>query len=170
VFAPGQTGPAFTVSVDDDYGRADAGAFRPDGTLLATGGGTGDVRFWSADTGTEVGRRVTASAGVVLDLAWSPSGATLVSTGTDGTVRLIDADARTIAGVLPGLENSDVDATVAPTGTRLYAVYNTGQGYDWSIDPQVWAGHACAVAGRPLSSAEWDQYLSSRPYQPACLP
>jgi WD40 repeat protein len=143
-------------------------AFSPDGKILATGGGKGDVRFWEATTGTELGRRVNAWAGFVLDLSWSPSGETLVSTGTDGTVRLIDVNARAIAGTLPGLDNTWVAATRAPGGQRVFAVYATGQGSDWSINPDDWASQACTVAGRTLTQSEWDQYLPNRPYSPAC--
>ena len=74
VFAPGEATPRYTVNVDDGYGRPEAVAFSPDGTVLATGGGTGDVRFWDATTGTEISPRVVTSAGWVLDLAWTPVG------------------------------------------------------------------------------------------------
>ena len=81
---------------DDGPGLPGAVAFSPDGTVLATGGGNGDVRFWNAATGAESGPRVVTSAGWVLDLAWSPSGKTLVSSGTDGTARLIDVASKTV--------------------------------------------------------------------------
>ena len=68
---------------------------------------------------------------------------TLVSSGTDGTVRLIDVATKTVAGVLPGLENEWVDATPSPDGSRLYVAYANGQAFDWAIDPAVWARDAC---------------------------
>ena len=138
--------------------------------MLATGGGTGDVRFWDAATGAEISPRVVTSAGWVLNLAWTQSGKTLVSSGTDGTVRLIDAATKTVAGVLPGAQNDWVDATTTPDGSSVYVAYGSGQGFDWSIDPAVWAKDACTIAGRTLTKAEWAQYLPSRPYAPACTP
>ena len=109
-------------------------------------------------------------AGWVLDLAWNPSGTTLVSSGTDGTVRLIDVATRTIVGALPDPGNDWVDATISPDGSRAYVAYGNGRGFDWAIDPAVWARDACAIAGRTLTQAEWSQYLPGRPYAPACLP
>ena len=87
VFARGTQTPLYKVNVDDDYGRPGAVSFSPDGTVLATGGGKGDVRFWDATTGAEIGPRVLTSAGWVLDLAWTPSGKTLgqLRDGRDGS-------------------------------------------------------------------------------------
>ena len=170
VYGPGESTPRYTVNVDDGYGRPEAVAFSPDGSTLATGGGTGDIRFWDATTGVEIGPRVLAASGWVLDLAWSPSGTTLVSAGTDGTVRLIDVATKTVADVLPGLENLWADATPSSDGSRLYVAYENGQAYDWSIDPAVLAQDACNIAGRTLTQAEWSQYLPNRPYAPACTP
>jgi WD40 repeat protein len=170
VYVPGEASPRYTVNVDDNFGRAGVVAFSADGGLLATGGGTGDVRFWDATSGVEVGRRIVASAGFVLDLSWAPSGDTLVSAGSDGTVRIIDVKSRTVAGVLPGPDNTWVAAVVGSGGERVITEYATGQAFDWTINPLDWASQACAVAGRTLSQAEWDQYLPSAPYAPACTP
>jgi DNA-binding SARP family transcriptional activator/WD40 repeat protein len=170
VYAPGERTPRYTVNVDDDYGRPEAVAFNPTGTVLATGGGKGDVRFWDAATGAELGPRIVTSAGWVLHLAWTKSGETLVSAGTDGTVRLIDVPTRTIAGVLPGPENAWVDASPSPDGSRLYVAYASGQAVDWALDPAAWAKDACTIAGRTLTQAEWAQYLPTRPFAPACTP
>ena len=74
VYGPGESTARYTVNVDDGYGRPEAVTFSPDGSTLATGGGTGDIRFWDATTGLEISPRVLASAGWVLDLAWTPLG------------------------------------------------------------------------------------------------
>ena len=169
-FAPGATAPSYAVDVDDGYGQPDAVAFSPDGKTLATGGGIGDVRFWDATTGVEIGPRVAAAAGWVLHLAWMPSGDTLVSSGTDGTVRLIDVATKTVADELPGFLNQWVGATPSPDGSRLYVTYEHGQAFDWATDPAILAADACAIAGRTLTKAEWAQYLPNRPYAPACAP
>ena len=170
VYADGTQTLQFTVNVDDDYGAPGPVAFSPDGAVLATGGGKGDVRFWDAVTGSEIGPRVVTAAGYVVDLAWTPSGTTLVSAGSDGTVRLIDAATKIAADVLPGQQNLWVDARPSPDGSRLYVAYETGQAFDWSIDPVAWAKDACALAGRTLTQSEWTQYLPNRPYAPACTP
>ncbi len=41
-------------------------------------------------------------------------------------------------------------------------MYATGQGFDWSINSVDWSSQACAIAGRSLTQAEWDQYLPNR--------
>ena len=39
----------------------------------------------------------------------------------------------------------------------------------WSLDPAQWVAGACAVAGRNLTRAEWDQYLGDlAPYHETC--
>ena len=147
VIASNETAPRFTVDVDDDYGRASAVAFGPDGTLLATGGGTGDVRFWDSQTGAEVGPRVAAVAGYVLDLGWTPDGKGLVSSGTDGDVQLIDVQARSTSGVMPSVEGDQwVKAAVSPDGQRVIASYENGDALDWSISPADVVG--AGVPGR----------------------
>ena len=40
----------------------------------------------------------------------------------------------------------------------------------WDIRPASWKRHACVVAGRPLTHAEWASALPDRAYAPACEP
>ena len=90
------------------------------------------------------------------------------SGGTDGTVRLIDIASDSVAGSMPGESNQDVEATFSRDGREVLASYADGKAFDWPIVATDWAATACAVAGRTLTQAEWDQYLPGRPYQPAC--
>ena len=55
----------FTLNIDDGYGRGSAVAFTPDGKLLATGGGTGEIKLWDASTVSSQGRRSRAPRGGV---------------------------------------------------------------------------------------------------------
>ena len=161
----------YTVDVDDSYGRADAVAFSPDGKVLATGGDTGDVRFWDASTGVETAPDVATAAGWVLDLAWTPSGndAGQLRDGRDGpSDRRGHEDRRR----RPARDRERIGSMRRPrrTAPALYVAYANGQAFDWAIDPAVWAADACAIAGRTLTQAEWAQYLPNRPYAPACTP
>ena len=79
-------------SVDDALGRSPGGRRLQPGRRGA-GDRWGEGRRPLLGRDHRVGDRHSGSspsAGWVLDLAWTPSGTTLVSSGTDGTVRLID--------------------------------------------------------------------------------
>jgi hypothetical protein len=43
-----------------------------------------------------------------------------------------------------------------------------GRAYLSDIRPASLARHACEVAGRRLTRAEWDEFLPGRAYDPAC--
>jgi len=55
-----------------------------------------------------------------------------------------------------------------PDGGHLVAAYDTGRAYLWDIRPASLAEHACDVAGRRLTRAEWEAFLPGRDYDPAC--
>jgi WD40 repeat protein len=158
----------YTIDVDEDYGLANALAFSPDDSLLATGGGIGVVRFWDAQTGERRGRSITANAGWLNSLDFDPTGRLLVTGGTDGTTRLIDVDSRVLIGSpLPGVDNTLENAALTP-GRQVFVVYLDGSGFVWDVDPRVWKRHACTVAGRDLTRAEWAEFLPDRDYRPVC--
>ena len=99
----------------------------------------------------------------------SPDGRTLLTTGTDGRLRLWDlASRRPIGRALPGPEDVPAIAAFAPDGDRILAVYANGRGYRWDVRPSAWMDHACQVAGRRLTRQEWRDVLPDRPYAPAC--
>ena len=52
-------------------------------------------------------------------------------------------------------------------GSRVVVVHRDG-GYVWDLRPSSWERHACAVAGRTLTRAEWENTLPQREYAPAC--
>jgi WD40 repeat protein/class 3 adenylate cyclase len=159
----------YTVDVDEDYGHASAVAFSPDGALLATGGGIGEVRFWDAETGARDGRSLIANAGWVESLAFDPSGRIVVSSGSDGTTRLIDVAGRVILGAsLPGLDNVHEDAAFTPDGKRVIVMSDHGEGFAWDVTLAGWERQVCAIAGRNLTRDEWDEFLPERPYEPVC--
>jgi WD40 repeat protein len=94
-------------------------AFRPDGTRLATGSG-GDVQVWDVATGQPVGPPITAAAGRVHQLAWSPDGEVLGVVTTDGHVSLRDAaTGQATATPLAGTDVAVRSLAFSPDGTSV---------------------------------------------------
>jgi WD40 repeat protein len=128
-------------------------------------------RVWLYDTRTwrPRGRPLVAHTGAVVTVNLSPDGQTLATTSDDGTTRLWDVTSgRPIGTALPGLAQHDVAAAFIDGGRRLVTLHDNGRGYLWDIQPRSWARRACAVAGRTLTRAEWNDALPERTYAPAC--
>ena len=60
------------------------------------------------------------------------------------------------------------DEAFTPDGSSIVTVNDRGRAVLWDVRPTSWARHACEVAGRTLTRAEWKQYLPGRSYHPAC--
>jgi WD40 repeat protein len=143
--------------------------FSPDGRLLAFGDGGG--RLWLYDTRTwrPRGRPLLAHTGAVATVNFSPDGQTLATTSDDGSTRLWDLPSgRPIGTALPGFAKRYVAAAFVDGGTHLVTLDDDGRGDLWDIRPLSWARRACQVAGRTLTSAEWNDALPERAYAPAC--
>ena len=144
-------------------------ASRPTDAPIVGGSSDGWARLWSATTGRPVTRAFRGHTGAVLWESISPDGRTLATGSVDGTIQLFDLQSqRALGAPLTAIPNRTVAPLFTPDGAALFAVTNTGRGYRWDIRPSSWERHACAVAGRTLTRAEWDDALPGRPYAPAC--
>lgn len=106
-------------------------AWSPEGDLLATNSGSEDgkagIVLLAADGGDEVqalaGHEIAdatdGSAGEVTDLAFSPDGSTLASSGTDGTVRLWSTADGSLLQTLETTSDRPDSLAFDPTGDRL---------------------------------------------------
>jgi WD40 repeat protein/DNA-binding SARP family transcriptional activator len=143
--------------------------FSPDGRLLAVGDRFNRTQVWSTASWKPVTRWLGGDASGILTAQISPNGRTLATGSDTGILRLWDIESEQAIGApLPGVPSRAVVPTFTPDGKRLIASYDTGRAYIWDIRPQSLASHACQVAGRRLTRAEWAEFLPRRDYDPAC--
>jgi WD40 repeat protein len=143
--------------------------FSPDGSALAAGGLSGWVRVWSTKTWRPASSRVQAQSAEVPQLAFSPDSRILAVGGQDGAIQLFDVSSmQPFGSPLPALPDRITAPVFTPDGNHLLVVTDGGRAYRWDVRPASWARHACDVAGRRLTRAEWNEALPGRPYKPAC--
>jgi WD40 repeat protein len=143
------------------------GRFSPNGRLLAVGDRLGRVTVYS----TATWRPVTPSlaAGNATGASFTPDGRTLATGTSSGSVQLWDIPSgQPIGAPLPGLPGVLVSPIFRPDATHVIAAYAAGRAYRWDVRPASLIRHACQVAGRSLTSTEWNAFLPGRPYDPAC--
>jgi WD40 repeat protein/DNA-binding SARP family transcriptional activator len=142
--------------------------FSPDGKEIATGDLPGNVDFWDPVTGRQVGRTLGGQNGDVLSVAFNPSGTEVITTSKDGKLRLWDlASGKLVGEPLPGADTRGA-GTFLPNGEQVIAVFASGTGVVWNVDPAAWKAQACHVAHRNLTPAEWRDFLPERSYRHVC--
>jgi WD40 repeat protein len=136
----------------------------PDGKTVVTGDSAGNVRFWDAGSGRRAGRTLGGQNGAAVSVTFDPTGTELVTTSSDGKVRLWDLQTAKLVGA--PLDFSERGGwgwgTYFPDGKRVIAVFDSGVGVVWDVDPTAWARQACRIANRDLTRAEWHDFLPNR--------
>lgn len=134
-------------------------AFSPDGRYLAAGmselgfAPTGATVVWDVATGRQVAA-FDSGDGAVQAHVFAPDGLSIWSLGDDGIHQWDLTASHALA------RTSDGDPVAFRAGGTLLA---TG---DDDVGP--WIEYACSLAGRPLTPAEWREYVGDRPYRPTC--
>jgi WD40 repeat protein len=150
-----------------DYARSVA--FSPDGALLFVGQYDGRGFLLSTQTWKAVGRPLEGHTARITYAQFTPDARTLVIAGADGSVILWDVETQKAIGSPIALApNTFASATLSPDGSRLFAVSTRGEGISFDMSPEAWKRHACLVAGRELTAAEWDAALPGRRYRAVC--
>jgi WD40 repeat protein len=104
----------------------------------------------------------------VLSVTFEPSGSELATTSTDGNVRMWDrATGKLVGEPIPSADTGGRGAFF-PNGGRIVAVFGSGRGVVWNVDPAAWRRQACRLAHRNLTRAEWRDVLPQRRYRAVC--
>ena len=154
--------------VESGGGGYVSAAFARDGTL-ATGTYAGIVQLWAPSSGREIGKPTQVAAAPVSSIAFSPSGSTFATTGgSDGIAKLWSTSTlQQFGSNLPGSGPWWGNARFTPDGTRLVTVWMDTTGSVWPTSTAALEQHACAVAGRNFTQAEWRQFVGG-PYRTTC--
>jgi WD40 repeat protein/DNA-binding SARP family transcriptional activator len=141
-----------------------------DGRTVVTGGQAGP-RLWDIATGDPLGPTLTGLNGFAASVDIGPDGSTVVGADGSGDVLLWDVrTGTTIGDPFPGPGTEWVAAFFTPDGRRAFVVSETGSGWVWDVDPSDWESRACRIAGRSLTTLEWEKFLPDRPYHATCGP
>jgi WD40 repeat protein/tRNA A-37 threonylcarbamoyl transferase component Bud32 len=105
-------------------------ACHPDGSALVTGSLSGTIRLW------DVGRREMSWArrhhqGFVESVSFSPSGASILSAGDDGRLKLLNTRDGTESLVLPAFTHAIDCAIASPDGRRIATASADGRVQVW---------------------------------------
>ncbi len=155
-------------------GRVYSVTFSPDGRVLAAGSADRTVRLWNvADPASpaSLGHPLTGPGGYVYSLVFSPDGRTLAAGVTDGTVWLWHTSGDSAPVQAADLTGADghVYSVVFGAGGRVIAAASTdGTVRLWHTEPGRVAAALCAMAGDPLTRAEWNRYIPGVAYAPPC--
>jgi WD40 repeat protein len=142
-------------------------SFSPDGRRLAVSYFEGGTQLWNVATRRHAGPPLTGHEGAPLTAEFAPDGRTLATTATDGSVILWDVATRRAIGT-ERLRQGWTSARFSPDGRRLFALHADGDALRWEVDPDTWSQHACSVAGRELTRAEWDEFVPEQDYRRVC--
>ncbi len=143
--------------------------FTPDGKSLVVGSLEGSARVWSTASWRPVSRPLAGHTGEVYWASISPDSRTLATGSPDGTISLFDLRTQQSLGTpLTAVSNRFAAPLFTQDGAYLFGITDAGRGFRWDVRPSSWARQACAVAGRSLTRAEWNDALPGRDYDPAC--
>jgi WD40 repeat protein/DNA-binding SARP family transcriptional activator len=143
-------------------------SFAPDGRYAAIGSSRGHVLVLDTETGTAVRAPQLVSEGLTNGLAYSMDSSLLVSSSFDGTVSLFEGRTAALLGIVSIPSHQITSADFQPDGqTVVIGSYDDGI-YRWDTRLEHAIETACRMAGRDLTTQEWQETFGSRPYVKTC--
>jgi hypothetical protein len=154
---------------DIGYRAGSAIAITPNGATMVVGTFEGGVALLDVATGRVLARHTERLSYRIASVQFAPDGTIVALGGNDGRAHLLAADTLHEIGQLP-LAAGAAWAFVSynADGTRLSAVDERGRVMHWDTRPESWIRHACTIAGRDFTSAEWTSYLPGVPHRHTC--
>ena len=102
-------------------------------------------------------------------MTWAPDGTHFASAGADGRVILWDGrTGEPLVEVPLGKPGSTTIATFLPDGHTLIVATTDYEVFTIDTRLETWIDRACAIAGRDLTTTEWEQAFGDRPYHETC--
>ena len=153
----------------DSTGRGAArhNAVASDGHTVGLGFTLGQVQIADAVTG-ELSPPFQAHDGFVDNISFAPDIATFVTSGTDGAIKLWDTKTQQLLGAVEPLGANQPVVAWFTSPSRVLIAYASGELLEWDTRADAWEAHACTVAGRNFTTAEWAELLPDRPYRSTC--
>jgi DNA-binding SARP family transcriptional activator/WD40 repeat protein len=150
-------------------------ALSPDGATIASSyfvGATGHLQFLDTATGTHrTGTLVSTTGG----FGYLYGGRWLIASQYLATQQAQLYDAATLEPIGAPFPTGTVPPGIASSGPievngsgTMFAETTRLDPILWHVDPDSWLKIACAIAGRNLTSTEWQHYLPHRTYQRTC--
>src|SRR4029453_16890653 len=157
-------------------------AFSPDSDRFATGTESGRVIQWNTADRRKIEPPLEGDVGAIAGVAYSPDGKLLATTrlGFSTTQLWRAGNGAQFAGTFVGgrtpftEQTFNIDHPLAsrpafsPSGDRLVTPGFEHATVSWTLNPKEWRRAACAIAGRNLTKAEWNQFLPGHTPRELC--